>query len=176
MGDATPQPPARFYTRAIRFPKLIGRLIDGTRIPMGPYRVIQLGAGAVTFLTGMVTRSLWGTGVVLPDVALALAVAVAVTVLSGRLPVFRRSLLGLLLDGYTAVAAAPEGRYRGSLVRLPAPHQVDGQVLFLDVATADEPPIESKPATKSSQPRHPLVRSSIELLLEQARTNERAAS
>ena len=32
---------ARFYTRSRKFPRLIGRLHDGTKIPGGPYTVTQ---------------------------------------------------------------------------------------------------------------------------------------
>ena len=50
---------ARFYTRSRRFPKFIGRLHDGTKIPGGPYTLTQgvvlaivlVGAVSYTHLT-----------------------------------------------------------------------------------------------------------------------------
>ncbi len=36
-----PQETARFYTKSRRFPKMIGRMTDGSRIPGGPYTLTQ---------------------------------------------------------------------------------------------------------------------------------------
>jgi len=59
---------ARFYTRSRKFPRLIGRLHDGTKIPGGPYTVTQAIVAAVVLALGLVTRGLWGTGTILVDI------------------------------------------------------------------------------------------------------------
>lgn len=52
----------KWYTKARRFPQLLGRAPDGTRIPFGPYTMTQaIGAGAVIF-AAKVLSGLWAHG------------------------------------------------------------------------------------------------------------------
>ena len=50
----------RFHTRGVRFPRLIGKTADGTRLPGGPYTITQVVATVTIFIVGQWTRPVWG--------------------------------------------------------------------------------------------------------------------
>lgn len=53
---------ARWYTPALRVPKLIGKIPSGERIPGGPYRPVQLGTAVAVMIVANATMGLWGGG------------------------------------------------------------------------------------------------------------------
>lgn len=115
---------ARFYTRSRRFPKMIGRMNDGSRIPGGPYTLTQVGVGGAVLLVMLVTRGLlWSTGEILLDLLVTAGVAFAATWLVGRIPMTRRNLLFAFLDGAAAMfkpfGGSTRGRPSGSRNRTP---------------------------------------------------------
>ena len=97
---------ARFYTRSRRFPKMIGRMTDGSRIPGGPYTLTQVGFGGVALMGLLMTRTLWSTGATLLDLAITVGVAWGVTWLVGFIPMTRRNLV-LAFVGAVAAPAQP---------------------------------------------------------------------
>ena len=52
----------KWYTRARKFPQLIGRTPDGTRIPGGPYTYLQVAAGVGMAAVLAATTGLWARG------------------------------------------------------------------------------------------------------------------
>lgn len=62
---------ARFYTRSRKFPRMVGRLPEGTRIWGGPYTFTQLGLGLVAIFVALATRGVWSWGSVLIDLVVA---------------------------------------------------------------------------------------------------------
>lgn len=121
------QETARFYTRSRRFPKMIGRMNDGSRIPGGPYTLTQVGVGGAVLLIMLVMRGLvWSTGEILLDLLVTAALAFAVTWLIGRLPMTRRNLLFAFLDAAAATFKPFSGKYQGQVIRLAAPHLAGG--------------------------------------------------
>ena len=50
----------KWYTRARRFPQLIGKTADGTTIWGGPYTYTQAGVGAAVLIIGSQTIDWWG--------------------------------------------------------------------------------------------------------------------
>lgn len=59
--DATPpQEVLRWYTRARRIPRLIGKAPGGGHYPGGPYTLTQAGGAAVVLLGGQATMDIWG--------------------------------------------------------------------------------------------------------------------
>ncbi len=54
------QPLVRSWTRALRYPKVIGRLPGMRRLWGGPYTYAQIATGALTLLLMVKTLSLWG--------------------------------------------------------------------------------------------------------------------
>lgn len=55
-----PQEVLRWYTRARRIPRLIGKAPGGGHYPGGPYTLTQAGGAAVVLLGGQATMDLWG--------------------------------------------------------------------------------------------------------------------
>lgn len=122
-----PQETARFYTKSRRFPKMIGRMNDGSRIPGGPYTLTQVGVGGAVLLAMFATRGLlWSTGEILLDILMTAVLAFAVTWLVGRLPMTRRNLLFAFLDAAAAMFKPFGGKYQGQVIRLSAPHGAGG--------------------------------------------------
>lgn len=174
---------ARFYTRSRRFPKMIGRMHDGTKIPGGPYTVTQAAIGGMLFLVAVTTRAQWGTGNILIDIPIAIGVAWGAAWGAGRIPSTRRNLLSVLLGGLSAMFRPVSGKYRGAPVRIRPPHAVAGRVTLgadvpaptaADLVAAPAPtpapvaPIEPSPTPVPARPS--TATTAVERLLEQART------
>ena len=69
----------KWYTRARRFPQLIGRTPDGARIWGGPYTYTQFFGGVAVLVVGAKTVGVWGQFGVIGNALLLLAVAYTVT-------------------------------------------------------------------------------------------------
>ncbi|WP_438816551.1 hypothetical protein, partial [Streptococcus agalactiae] len=69
----------RFYSSIRRIPTTLYRLPDGTRVPGGPYTLVQGVGGAITVALLWAVRGAWTTGFDLLDFAGALAAGLAVT-------------------------------------------------------------------------------------------------
>lgn len=144
---------ARFYTRSRRFPKMIGQMNDGSRIPGGPYTLTQIGVGGAVLLVMLATRGLlWSTGEILLDLLLTASVAFAITWLVGRLPMTRRNLLFAFLDAAAATFQPFGGKYQGQVIRIAAPHAAGGTALqTLPPEPASAPP-RATTAVPATQP------------------------
>ncbi|MGH8471257.1 MAG: hypothetical protein ACREVJ_02105 [Gammaproteobacteria bacterium] len=129
----------KWFTRARKFPQLIGRTPDGTRIWGGPYTLTQALGGAGVLVVGMKTMSLWAHfGFIGSLVILATVTASAVWGL-GRIPVGARSPLSMA-SGLARAAGAPKtGRLGGRPIRIRRPHQLRHTVIF-----AVPVPVESR--------------------------------
>ena len=97
---------ARFYTRSRRFPKMIGRMTDGSRIPGGPYTLTQVGFGGAVLLVLLMTRTMWSTGSVILDLAITLGAAWGATWIVGLIPMTRRNLLLAFMDAIAAMTTS----------------------------------------------------------------------
>lgn len=140
---------ARFYTRSRKFPRLIGRLHDGTKIPGGPYTVTQGIVAAVLLALGLVTRGLWGTGTILVDIPIVLLVAWGGAWGAGRLPATRRNVASILLGAFGAVFSPAAGKYQEQTVRLRPPHFAGGTTTISGTAatsTTTRPQTTGTPA------------------------------
>lgn len=183
---------ARFYTRSRRFPKMIGRMHDGTKIPGGPYTITQAAIGAILFLIAITTRAQWGTGSILIDLPICVGVAWGAAWGAGRIPSTRRNLLSVLIGGLAAMFKPAAGQYQGIPFRPRGPHKATGHVHFgtdITVPAADqaiaaeepEIPVTSAEAGDVTAPvpaltpppasARPTTLTAVERLLEQSRTN-----
>ena len=146
---------ARFYTRSRRFPKFIGRLHDGTKIPGGPYTLAQ-GVVLAIFLIGtLVTQGLWGTGSPIVDIPIAAGVSWAAAWGAGRIPATRRNLLSVISSGLAAMTRPAAGRYRGETLRVRPPHFAGGKTTIAEPVTATLAPTED--TITAPQPVTPAV-------------------
>lgn len=178
---------ARFYTRSRRFPKFIGRLHDGTKIPGGPYTLTQGVVLAIVLICALLTQSAWGTGSPLVDIPCAVGVAWAAAWGTGRLPATRRNLFNVVLDAMSSMTRPAAGRYRGTTMKIRPPHYAGGKTTIADAIVdvlprrevaiptpALEAPAAVRPATLqrsaplATRPPAQAV-SGVERLLQQAR-------
>lgn len=97
---------ARWYTRARRFPQLVGRFTDGRPIPGGPYTYTQVGVLVATVFLGSKTTWLWGHFGTVFNAAILFGVAYAGALLVGRAPIGGRN--PLLLSGWAVRALTPQ--------------------------------------------------------------------
>lgn len=112
----------KFFTRAMKIPLMVGRLIDGTRLWGGPYTVPQIVAGFIALLVlWQAFAWFFSTGFILTDAILVIFGAWGVAFLVGRLPDSRRNLFNLMTSMASATATSKTGFYRGSPFKIQQP-------------------------------------------------------
>ena len=112
----------KFFTRAMKIPLMVGRLIDGTRLWGGPYTVPQIVAGFIALLVlWQAFAWFFSTGFILTDAAMVILGAWGVAFLVGRLPDSRRNLFNLMTSMASATATSKTGFYRGSPFKIQQP-------------------------------------------------------
>ena len=110
----------KWYTRARKFPQLIGRTPDGTRIPGGPYTYTQVAAGVVTAVVLAQTTWLWAHGGLILNATIFIGATVGAVFAAGKLTpgmrnpiVLASGALNLMSSGY---------RLDGTAIRDPKPN------------------------------------------------------
>lgn len=122
---------AKVYTATRRFPQLIGRTSDGTRIWGGPYTYTQIFGGGGALVVLWKTMPVWSTGGALLDGALVLALTAGVVFGLGKLPLGGRNPLSMLHGlGNAAVTGAPR-EVGGVAIRPTKPRAVYSPVRIL---------------------------------------------
>lgn len=123
----------KFFTRAMKIPMMVGRLIDGTRLWGGPYTVPQLIAGFIALLVlWQAFAWFFSTGFILTDAILVIFGAWGVAYMTGRLPESRRNLFNVMTSAASATTASKTGLYRGvpfkiQQPKLPRPFKTEQQ-------------------------------------------------
>lgn len=112
----------KFFTRAMKIPLMVGRLIDGTRLWGGPYTVPQIVAGCIALLVlWQAFAWFFSTGLIFTDAILVIFGAWGVAFLVGRLPESRRNLFNMMTSMASATATSKTGFYRGSPFKIQQP-------------------------------------------------------
>lgn len=112
----------KFFTRAMKIPLMVGRLIDGTRLWGGPYTVPQIVAGFIALLVlWQAFAWFFSTGLIFTDAILVIFGAWGVAFLVGRLPDSRRNLFNLMTSMASATATSKTGFYRGAPFKIQQP-------------------------------------------------------
>lgn len=146
----TPSAPApdvvRWYTRARRFPQLIGKTATGGMIWGGPYTYTQVGVGVGVFVIGLQTTSLWGRFGLIGNTGLLAVVAYGLVVVVGRLPIGSRNPLSVGAGALRALGAPTYGTLGGRKVQLRRPHRVVSRL----VITHDAPTLADIPSRIAS--------------------------
>lgn len=157
---------ARFYTRARRFPKQIGRTLDGAKIPGGPYSILQFTLGVSSIIVLVATRQAWGLGSIFFDFPVAAGLGWGVALITGRIPATRRNVLFVAWGAIAAAFAPPVGRYRDATIQIPKPHRAHGSPFLFEgrvlvpatssAVPATQPPV-SPPAAEVDLPTVPEI-------------------
>lgn len=134
VGDETLV--GRSYTRARRYPLVIGKLPNGGRIPGGPYTLTQLGVMVGAFLLLVGTRGLWAhfglvNLVLLVGVPYGLAWGVRHARVEGRDPA--RAALGLLV----LYSQPRTGRLAGNPIRRVRPVALRTRFTVTELSSPD---------------------------------------
>lgn len=130
MSDKPTPDVVRWYTRARRFPQLIGRTPDGARLWGGPYTITQAVGAGVTLVVGLNTMWLWAGFGFVGNLLVLGVVTYGVVLALGRIPVGSRSPLSVLAGVYKAIAAPSHGRLAGRPVRIRRPHRLQHAVVI----------------------------------------------
>ena len=157
----------RWYTRARRFPQLIARTPDGTKLPGGPYSIHQVVAAGVLLVVGFNTMGMWARFGFMTNVVVLLGVTWLVVYGIGRIPLGARNPISVATGVVQAITASGSGRYAGRPVRLPRPTRVQQRVLIPTTTAAwpaapqvsdqprPRPDPQPIPAASSPPPRKP---------------------
>lgn len=152
MTSETPQKEtARFYTAARRFPRLVGRLPDGSRIWGGPYRITQLVAGAIVLCGAVATRNVWGIDFLIADFAIAAGIAWFAAWLVGRIPTSELSPLVMIGAAVHGFRAPSSGTVAGRPVVLKRPH-VARAAARVDRTQVSDPELEAASLLADASP------------------------
>lgn len=172
----------KWYTRARKFPQLIGRTPDGTRIPGGPYTYTQVAAGVVTAVVLAQTTWLWAHGGLILNATIFIGATVGAVFAAGKLTpgmrnpiVLATGALNLMSSGYrldgtaikdpkptTATAAGPV------TVFIPAPRLAKPTTAPLTEPVAVPAPIRALPGPAPRPVPGPALSSVQRLLLGEA--------
>ena len=120
----------KWYTRARRFPQLIGKTPDGATIWGGPYTYTQVIAGAALIVIGSKTTWLWGHFGLLGNAFILLGGAYGLVLLLGRLPIGSRNPLSVGSGALRALTSPPQGHMGGTPVRLRRPRTVRSRLVI----------------------------------------------
>ena len=112
----------KFFTRAMKIPLMVGRLIDGTRLWGGPYTVPQIVAGFIALLVlWQAFAWFFSTGLIFTDAILVVLGAWGAAYLTGRLPESRRNMLNVITSAASATTTSKTGLYRGAPFKIQQP-------------------------------------------------------
>ncbi|PSL01371.1 hypothetical protein CLV30_114101 [Haloactinopolyspora alba] len=114
----------KYYTRARKFPQLLGRMPDGTKIPGGPYTVQQLIVAIAIIVVGGMTISTWGVFGFFGNIAVLFGSAFGAVFVVGRVPMNGRNPFFAVVGLFRAVGAPRTGRYRGRPIRIRRPRRL----------------------------------------------------
>lgn len=133
---------ARFYTKSRKFPRMVGRFPDGTRMPGGPYTLTQFAVGVLVgaLAAWLGAIGVWDSGSVLTNSIIVVSLAFGAVWLARYIPSGDHSPLLLAEFALGAVSAPSAGTYRGRTLTLPRPTRVRGRVLALDHLEALDTP------------------------------------
>lgn len=151
----------KWYTRARRFPQLIGRTPDGTKIPGGPYTFTQVLGGAAFLVAAWKTLPVWGAFGLIGNAMVLLVTTWLLIVGLGRIPIGARNPLSLAEGALRAMTAPTAGRVAGRDVRIRRPHWAR-TVLVVSrpcrpvAAAHDSQATRSKPVVHDAAPRTPV--------------------
>lgn len=101
----------RFYSSIRRIPTTLYRLPDGTRLPGGPYTLVQGVAGAAAIAVLWAFRGTWSTGTLIFDAVVVLAAGFGAVMLTRFAPDNISELVMVVTGAFKAAAKPSTGHY-----------------------------------------------------------------
>lgn len=147
----------RWYTRARRFPQLIGRAPDGTRIPGGPYTFTQVIVTAMFLFAALKTVDWWGPFDLIGNVMTLALATVGVVWGLGRIPVGARNPLSSIDGLWRSLAAPRAGCVRGRPISIRRPSRVRSIVVLHRSPVTHEPVEAGWPLLEENEPSEQAV-------------------
>jgi hypothetical protein len=153
----------KWYTRARRFPQLIGKTPDGAKLWGGPYTYTQVVGAAIVLVVGVSSVGLWGQFGLIANAVILLSSAYGTAVLLGRLPVGSRNPLRVGEGVVRALSSPTHGNFAGRSVRIRRPHRVPTRLIISQVAphqfdVPNNPPSTAAPVDPQQPGHHRLRR------------------
>ena len=145
----------KWYTRARRFPQLIGKTPDGATIWGGPYTFTQVIAGVLIIVVGSKTAWLWGHFGLAGNALILLGSAYGVVVILGRLPIGSRNPLAVGAGVLRAVSSPAHGRVGGVPVRARRPRIARSRLVITPDVPLPAAPTVTAPASPRPGRAHP---------------------
>lgn len=157
----------KWYTRARKFPQLIGKTPDGARIWGGPYTYTQVVTAAGVLVIGVNTVDVWGRFGLIGNAMILLGGTYGLVIAIGRVPIGSRNPLSAMSGLLRALSTPQQGTCAGRQVRIRRPHRLSTHfvtsssparhLLAHDCPTAASPQLAAPPTgTRHSQDAHPL--------------------
>lgn len=109
----------RWYTSALKIPRLIGKLPSGERLWGGPYTLTQVTAGVGVFVVGIKTMGWWGYSNLFTNGMTLLAVSAIVLFLVGQIPSSGVNPAVLIQGSLSQLARRDVGTWRGNALQIP---------------------------------------------------------
>lgn len=107
---------ARFWTSARRFPRLIGKTVNGDRIPGGPYTTAQAIGGFLTIWLLWETRPIWGWDQIIAEILMIAGAGWGMVWVLGKVPLNTKNPIILAGGLFGAVFSPRRGRTAGRAV------------------------------------------------------------
>lgn len=133
----------RWYTRARKFPQLIGKTPDGAKLWGGPYTYTQVIGAAVVLVVGLKTISLWGAFGLIGNALVVLGAAYGTALLLGRLPIGSRNPISVGSGIVRALSGPAQGILGGAPLRIRRPHRVRSRLVIRHGIPASAVPISA---------------------------------
>lgn len=139
----------RWYTSALKIPRMIGKLPSGERLWGGPYTLTQGTVGVGVFIVGFKTMGWWGYSNLLVNGFTLFAVSAIALVLVGQIPSTGANPAVLIQGSLSQLTRRAVGTWRGSPLQSPA----RATALGGRVSLAEMPEMPSRPQpTRAEEP------------------------
>lgn len=145
----------KWYTRARRFPQLIGKTPDGATIWGGPYTYTQVIGGVACLVIGSKTTWLWGHFGLVVNALILLGVAYGLVLLLGRLPIGSRNPMSVSVGVLRSLSSPTQGHLGGAPLRIRRPRLARSRlVINHDVPSLAEIQARRDPEPVAAKEKH----------------------
>lgn len=145
----------KWYTRARKFPQLIGKTADGTKLWGGPYTYTQVIGAAAVLVVGLKTTSWWGSFGLIGNALVALGAAYGTALLLGRLPIGSRNPISVGSGTLRALTRPAQGTLGGAPLRIRRPHRARTALVIRHTIPAAAPTAQQPPQLPAARPPEP---------------------